>query len=152
MYPSNSSNTDLTSPLIHSVTRTLPGAFEGRWLVCVCHTCRQKLCGVSSEPLKSYSGRGPCWPSAAGGRVLSLFNTCAFLGSSSAVTVVTVGVTAGGGWVTAEGVGLGVGGSIFTFNVQTMFLEKGQSSCIFPHCQSTVRARKPVKTPSKRAK
>ena len=86
-YQSVRANTDLTSSLIHRVTCALPGAFEGRWLVCVCHTCRQKICGVSSEPLKSYSGRDPCWPSAAGGRVLSLFNTCAFLGSSSGVTV-----------------------------------------------------------------
>ena len=144
LYQSNSSNTDLTSPLIHSVTRTLPGAFEGRWLVCVCHTCRQKLCGVSSEPLKSYSGLGPCWPSAAGGRVLSLFNTCAFLGSSSAVTVVTVGVTAGGGWVTAEG----VGGSIFTF----MSKRCSWIRTNHPASSLTDGARKSVKTPLKRTK
>ena len=89
-YQSNSSNTDLTSPLIHSVTRTLPGTFEGRWLVCVCHTCRQKLRGVSSESQKSYSGLGPCWPSAAGGRELSQINTLTNFGKPAAVTVVTV--------------------------------------------------------------
>ena len=76
------------------------------------HTYRGKLRGVSSESQKSYSGLDPCWPSAAGGRKLSHIKNLPKFGKTAAVTVVTVGVTAGDDEVTAGGVG-GCGRSIF---------------------------------------
>ena len=104
---------DLTLSLIHRVAFALPEAFQVCWLVSVGHTCRQKLRGVSSDPQKSYSELDRCWPPAAGGRSSSHINIMPFFGISTAVTVVTVGVTAGGGRVTAEGSARVVDGSHF---------------------------------------
>ena len=104
---------DLTLSLIHRVAFALPEAFQGCWLVSVGHTCRQKLRGVSSDPQKSYSELDRCWPPAAGGRSSSHIKIMPFFGISTAVTVVTVGVTAGGGRVTAEGSARVVDGSHF---------------------------------------
>ena len=104
---------DLTLSLIHRVAFALPEAFQGCWLVSVGHKCRQKLRGVSSDPQKSYSELDRCWPPAAGGRSSSHINIMPFFGISTAVTVVTVGVTAGGGRVTAEGSARVVDGSHF---------------------------------------
>ena len=68
---------------------------------------------MSSESQKSYSGLDPCWPSAAGGRKLSHIKNLPKFGKTAAVTVVTVGVTAGDEEVTAGGSVGGERGSNF---------------------------------------